>query len=137
MMKKNIETYLADAAPCTRVTLVLGISVNRIFLILAEFGHSDRNGGILCKKRKNSAKIGMVGSYGNRSTAVSKEYIYISTQKLLKERNQLTSGMFSSMMSSIFFTTGPLRRVMKTSPFFKSTIVTEVHTKLQFPICLE
>src|SRR6218665_1720665 len=63
MMKKNIETYLADAAPCTRVTLVLGISVNRIFLILAEFGHSDRNGGILCKKRKNSAKIGMVGSY--------------------------------------------------------------------------
>src|SRR6218665_2660028 len=35
----------------------------RIFLILAEFGHSDRNGEILCKKRKNSAKIGMVGSY--------------------------------------------------------------------------
>src|SRR6218665_3020987 len=34
----------------------------RIFLILAEFGHSDRNGRILCKKRKNSAKIGMVGS---------------------------------------------------------------------------
>src|SRR6218665_463898 len=34
------------------------------FLILAEFGHSDRNGGILRKKRKNSAKIGMVGSYG-------------------------------------------------------------------------
>jgi len=33
------------------------------FLILAEFGHSDRNGGILRKKRKNSAKIGMVGSY--------------------------------------------------------------------------
>src|SRR6218665_3439403 len=65
MMKKNIETYLADAAPCTRVTLVLGISVNRIFLILAEFGHSDRNGGILCKKRKNSAKIGMVGSYAS------------------------------------------------------------------------
>src|SRR6218665_2296996 len=34
-----------------------------IFFILAEFGHSDRNGGILRKKRKNSAKIGMVGSY--------------------------------------------------------------------------
>jgi len=33
------------------------------FLILAEFGHSDRNGGISRKKRKNSAKIGMVGSY--------------------------------------------------------------------------
>src|SRR6218665_909188 len=33
------------------------------FFILAEFGHSDRNGGILRKKRKNSAKIGMVGSY--------------------------------------------------------------------------
>ena len=33
------------------------------FLILAEFGHSDRNGGILRKKRKNSAKIGMVGNY--------------------------------------------------------------------------
>src|SRR6218665_1926524 len=35
-----------------------------MFVILAEFGHSDRNGGIWCKKRKNSAKIGMVGSYG-------------------------------------------------------------------------
>src|SRR6218665_3328299 len=62
-MKQNIEIYLADAAPCTRVVLVLGISVTDFFLILAEFGHSDRNGGILCKKRKNSAKIGMVGSY--------------------------------------------------------------------------
>src|SRR6218665_905923 len=35
------------------------------FLILAEYGHSDRNGGILLKNRKNSAKIGMVGSYVN------------------------------------------------------------------------
>ena len=35
------------------------------FFILAEFGHSDRNGGILHKERKNSAKIGMVGSYAH------------------------------------------------------------------------
>src|SRR6218665_1911081 len=40
-------------------------------LILAEFGHSDRNGGILCKKRKNSAKIGMVGSYGIGTTTIA------------------------------------------------------------------
>src|SRR6218665_3927886 len=63
MMKQNIEIYLADAPPYTRVVLVHGISVAEFFLILAEFGHSDRNGGILCKKRKNSAQIGMVGSY--------------------------------------------------------------------------
>src|SRR6218665_3816547 len=35
------------------------------FKILVEYGHSDRNGGILLKNRKNSAKIGMVGSYVN------------------------------------------------------------------------
>ena len=63
MMKQNIEIYLADAPPYTRVVLVHGISVAEFFLILAEFGHSDRNGGILCKKRKNYAQIGMVGSY--------------------------------------------------------------------------
>src|SRR6218665_705888 len=38
--------------------------MQQFFLILAESGHSDRNGGILLKNRKNSAKIGMVGSYG-------------------------------------------------------------------------
>src|SRR6218665_729496 len=47
------------------------------FLILAESGHSDRNGGILLKNRKNSAKIGMVGSY------VSTEHSFdIITDKL-------------------------------------------------------
>ena len=29
----------------------------------SELSHSDRNGGISHKKRKNSAKIGLVGSY--------------------------------------------------------------------------
>jgi len=32
---------------------------------LEEYGHSDRNGGILLKNRKNSAKIIMVGSNEN------------------------------------------------------------------------
>ena len=58
-MKQNIEIYLADSTPCTRVGLT-------DFLILEEFGHSDRNGGLLRKKRKNSAKIGMFGNYGIR-----------------------------------------------------------------------
>src|SRR6218665_1445282 len=62
-MKQNIKIYLADSTSCTRVVLVHGISITDFFYILAEFGHSDRNGGILRKKRKNSAKIGMVGSY--------------------------------------------------------------------------
>jgi len=31
MMKQNIEIYLADAAPCTRVALILGISVTEFF----------------------------------------------------------------------------------------------------------
>src|SRR6218665_407245 len=39
--------------------------------MLSEFGHSDRNGGIFCKKRKNSAKIGMVGSYVTSLTRVN------------------------------------------------------------------
>ena len=57
-MKQNIEIYLADAKPCTRVVLVHGIIITDFFkfwwnlVILI---------GILCKKRKNSAKIGMVG----------------------------------------------------------------------------
>ena len=61
-MKQNIEIYLADSTSCTRVALVHGISIT-VFFNLAEFSHSDRNSGILRKKRKNSAKIGMVGSY--------------------------------------------------------------------------
>jgi len=31
MMKQNIEIYLADAAPCTRVVLFHGISVTEFF----------------------------------------------------------------------------------------------------------
>jgi len=48
-----------------KVDLVHGVTITLVvnFRISAEYGHSDRNGGILPKKRKNSAKMGMVGSY--------------------------------------------------------------------------
>ena len=52
---------LHTRSPCP-MSMVLALP---FFLILAEFGHSNRNGGILRKKQKNSAKIGMVGSYVN------------------------------------------------------------------------
>jgi len=47
------------------------------FLSLAEFGYSDRNGGILCKKRKNSAKIGMVGSYAYVNVCKCARYAFL------------------------------------------------------------
>jgi len=54
----------------------------RIFLVLAEFGHSDWIGGILRKKRKNSAKIGMVGSY---ATSIKYEAIHLVCMQKLGE----------------------------------------------------
>jgi len=50
-----------------KVDLVHGVTITLVanFGISAEYGHSNWNGGILPKKQKNSAKIGMVGSYGN------------------------------------------------------------------------
>ena len=36
---------------------------------MTEMSHSDRNGGILSKKRKNSTKIRMVGSYASHNQA--------------------------------------------------------------------
>jgi len=53
-------------APCTTVDLVHGVTTTRFvnFEFLAEYGQFDQNGGKLPNKRKNSAKIRMVGSYG-------------------------------------------------------------------------
>jgi len=55
---------------------------------LAEFGHSDWNGGILCKKQKNSTKIGMVGSYAfvvfnNYTTSISYSCITAPIAKVI------------------------------------------------------
>src|SRR6218665_86489 len=62
------------------------LALPNFFFILAEFCHSDRNGGILCKKRKNSAKIGMVGSYALGLEGLSSEELMNTLpEQMIKE----------------------------------------------------
>ena len=59
-------TYLTQCNILQIASVVFTV-LPQILKILAEYGHSDRNGKgeILRKKRKNSTKIGMVDSYAN------------------------------------------------------------------------
>jgi len=62
-MKQNIEIYLADATPCTRIVLVHGISVTEFLSfwrnLVIPIGMAEH----CVKSRRIPAKIGMVGSY--------------------------------------------------------------------------